>query len=192
MQLCEIETVRNLVSEILLMRMSDVESAQDKAQKMTLPSLLFGKQTLSQQISSESSSHSLISSSSSAELLDEDSPHRTFLEFFMSFVTKYEFPQKIVTFLLHLLPKVEYKEAFTRVFCQHYQKIAKALVTTTDPRTVEQLSNRVIHVSVQLFSNKALAEKMAQEQNLLHVMVKVLKDMISRSLRGDRGGGKLM
>ena len=190
MHLCELETVRNLISEVLLMRMSDFETAQDIliGQRTSSSTPAVDKQTLTEQVRMHSSQSSM-SSLNSLELLDEESLHRTFLEFFMSFVTKYEFPQKIVTFLLHLLPKAEYKDAFTKAFCQHYQRIAKTLVSTTDGRLVEQLSNRVVHVSVQLFSNKVLAERMAREQNLLHVMVKVLKDMISRSLRGDRGGG---
>ena len=76
-----------------------------------------------------------------------------------------------------------FQEHFTLVFCQHYQKIAKAIVTTSGTReVVEQLSNRVVHISVQLFSNKQLAEKMVREQNLLHVMVKVLHDMIRPTL----------
>lgn len=33
------------------------------------------------------------------------------------------------------------------------------------------LSNRVVHVSVQLFSNEKLALKMTEQMNLLHVMV---------------------
>jgi len=113
--------------------------------------------------------------------------NRTFLDFLMDFVTQFEFPQKIVTFLLHLLPDTEYKEAFTRVFCQYYQKIAKALLNS-DSRSVEQLSNRVVHVSVQLFSNKILAEKVVREQNLLHIMVKVLHDMARPSLLAFRRG----
>ena len=55
---------------------------------------------------------------------------------------------------------------------------------------MEQLSNRVVHVSVQLFSNKILAEKVVRDdQNLLHIMVKVLHDMTRPSLKNFRGGG---
>ena len=89
------------------------------------------------------------------------------------------------SFVLSLL----LQEAFTRVFCQHYQKIAKALVSTSGARKVEQLSNRVVHVSVQLFSNKQLVEKMVQEQNLLYVMVKVLHDMVRPTLEPCKAAG---
>ena len=47
-------------------------------------------------------------------------------------------------------------------------------------RDPDTLSNRVVHVSVQLFSNEALAYRMAQEYNLLHVMVISLKNMMSK------------
>ena len=50
---------------------------------------------------------------------------------------------------------------------------------SSDPDT---LSNRVVHVSVQLFSNEELASKMAQELHLLHVMVVSLRDMMSKIL----------
>ena len=55
---------------------------------------------------------------------------------------------------------------------------------------MEQLSNHVVHVSVQLFSNKILAEKVVcDDQNLLHIMVKVLHDMTRPSLTNFRRGG---
>jgi len=75
------------------------------------------------------------------------------------------------------------------VFCQNYQKIAKILVSTSDTGpNVEQLASRVVHVSVQLYSNKHLAEKMVKEQNFLHVMVRVLHDMIKPALKAFKRG----
>ena len=63
------------------------------------------------------------------------------------------------------------------------------LVLNSSSNSVDQLSNRVVHVSVQLFSNKFLAEKVVREQNLLHVMVKVLHDMARPTLVTFRRGG---
>ena len=60
-----------------------------------------------------------------------------------------------------------------------------------DSKRVEQLSNRIVHVSVQLFSNKILAEKVVHEQNLLYVMVKVLHEMTRPSLMKFRRGGTI-
>jgi E3 ubiquitin-protein ligase UBR3 len=53
------------------------------------------------------------------------------------------------------------------------------LEQSSDPDT---LSNRVVHVSVQLFSNESLAFRMAEHLNLLHVMVISLKYMMSKIL----------
>lgn len=71
------------------------------------------------------------------------------------------------------------QEAFTRAFVLHYARISRLLVGSSDPDT---LSNRVVHVSVQLFSNEELATKMAEELHLLHVMVVSLRDMMSKIL----------
>lgn len=48
--------------------------------------------------------------------------------------------------------------------------------------TPDTLSNRVVHVSVQLFSNESLALKMTNELSLLHVMVISLKYMMAKIL----------
>lgn len=61
----------------------------------------------------------------------------------------------------------------------HYSRIPKVLETSSDPDT---LSNRVVHMSVQLFSNESLALKMVEELNLLHVMIISLKSMMSQNL----------
>lgn len=53
------------------------------------------------------------------------------------------------------------------------------LERSLDPDT---LSNRVVHVSVQLFSNENLALHMTEQLNLLHVMVVSLKYMMSKIL----------
>jgi hypothetical protein len=53
------------------------------------------------------------------------------------------------------------------------------LEASIDPET---LSNRVVHVSVQLFSNESLAVRMVEQLNLLHVMVISLKRMMSNIL----------
>mgnify|MGYP003350028765 CR=1 FL=1 len=74
---------------------------------------------------------------------------------------------------------IHLQEAFTRAFVLHYARISRLLVGSADPDT---LSNRVVHVSVQLFSNEELAMKMVDELHLLHVMVISLKDMMSKIL----------
>lgn len=61
----------------------------------------------------------------------------------------------------------------------HYSRIPSVLEMSTDPDT---LSNRVVHMSVQLFSNESLALKMVEELSLLHVMIISLKMMMSKNL----------
>ncbi|XP_068083669.1 E3 ubiquitin-protein ligase Ubr3 isoform X2 [Anabrus simplex] len=111
--------------------------------------------------------------------LQEHLVHRTFLEELVFWTVKFEFPQKVVCLLLNMLPDPDYKEALTRAFVLHYSRISMMLERSTDPDT---LSNRVVHVSVQLFSNESLAFRMAENLNLLHVMVISLKYMMSKIL----------
>ncbi|XP_026827990.1 E3 ubiquitin-protein ligase Ubr3 isoform X2 [Ooceraea biroi] len=111
--------------------------------------------------------------------LQEHLEHTTFLEELMFWTVAYEFPQKLVCLLLNMLPDPDYKEALTRAFVLHYSRISMMLERSTDPDT---LSNRVVHVSVQLFSNQNLALRMVDELKLLHVMVISLKYMMSKIL----------
>lgn len=82
------------------------------------------------------------------------------------------------------------KVAFTRKFCQKYQGIGKLLTLCPTLHEVEQLSSSIVHISVQLFSNQTLVAKMVQEQNLLHVMVKVLLEMMRTTLQPMKVNGK--
>ncbi|XP_033303152.1 E3 ubiquitin-protein ligase Ubr3 isoform X1 [Bombus bifarius] len=111
--------------------------------------------------------------------LQEHLQHTTFLEELMFWTVAYQFPQKLVCLLLNMLPDPEYKEALTRAFVLHYSRVSMMLERSTDPDT---LSNKVVHVSVQLFSNESLALKMVDQLKLLHVMVIALKYMMSKIL----------
>nr|CAD7403223.1 unnamed protein product [Timema poppensis] len=97
--------------------------------------------------------------------LQEQLVHTTFLEELVFWTVKFEFPQKM--------------EALTQALVLHYSRISMMLERSTDPDT---LSNRVVHVSVQLFSNESLAFRMAENLNLLHVMVISLKYMMGKIL----------
>ncbi|EEB17463.1 ubiquitin ligase E3, putative [Pediculus humanus corporis] len=111
--------------------------------------------------------------------LQEHLVHNNFLEELMFWTLKFEFPQQVVCLLLNMLPDLEYKEPLTRAFVLHYSRVPMMLEKSTTPDT---LSNRVVHVSVQLFSNENLALKMTNELNLLHVMVISLKFMMAKIL----------
>jgi len=105
--------------------------------------------------------------------------HRTFLEELVFWTVKYEFPEKLVCLLLKMLPDAEYKEAFTRSFVLHYSRVSMMLVRSSNS---DKLSNRVVHVSVQLFSNEDLALAMTESLSLLHIMVSSLKNMMGAVL----------
>ncbi|XP_022907951.1 E3 ubiquitin-protein ligase Ubr3 [Onthophagus taurus] len=105
--------------------------------------------------------------------------HKTFLEELVFWTVKFEFPQKVVCLLLNILPDADYKEALTKAFVIHYNRISMMLENSND---VDTLSNRVVHVSVQLFSNESLALRMTEQLNLLHIMVVSLKYMLGKIL----------
>lgn len=111
--------------------------------------------------------------------LQEHLEHTTFLEELMFWTVDYEFPQNLVCLLLNMLPDPNYKEALTCAFVLHYSRVSMMLERSTDPDT---LSNRIVHVSVQLFSNETLALRMVDQLNLLHVMVISLKYMMTKIL----------
>ncbi|XP_041979503.1 E3 ubiquitin-protein ligase Ubr3 [Aricia agestis] len=105
--------------------------------------------------------------------------HNTLLDEFLFWTFKYEFPQNVVCFLLNMLPDQDYKEHLTRTFVLHYARMPLVLEGSSDPET---LSNRVVHMSVQLFSNEALALRCVRELRLLHVMVLSLQLMMGKIL----------
>ncbi|XP_026278143.1 E3 ubiquitin-protein ligase Ubr3 [Frankliniella occidentalis] len=105
--------------------------------------------------------------------------HHCFLEELMFWNIKFEFPQKMVCLLLNLLPEPDYKEALTQALVLHYSRISLMLERSSDP---DSMSNRVVHMSVQLFSNQQLAMSMADNYDLLHVMTFTLKYMMSKLL----------
>lgn len=91
------------------------------------------------------------------------------------FQVKYEFPERLVCLLLKLLPDTHYKEALTRSFVRHYSRVSMMLMKSHNS---DKLSNRIVHVSVQLFSNEELALAMTEQMSLLYIMVLSLKNMI--------------
>ncbi|KAJ8012787.1 hypothetical protein DPEC_G00046500 [Dallia pectoralis] len=105
--------------------------------------------------------------------------HNCFLEELLFWTIKYEFPQKMVTFLLNMLPDQDYKITFTKTFVQHYAFIMKTLMKSHESDT---MSNRIVHISVQLFSNEELARHVTEKCQLLDIMVTVLLYMMESCL----------
>ncbi|XP_075685544.1 E3 ubiquitin-protein ligase UBR3 isoform X2 [Rhinoderma darwinii] len=120
-----------------------------------------------------------LSSSTKDQSIMDVLKHKCFLEELLFWTVKYEFPQKMVTFLLNMLPDQEYKIAFTKTFVQHYAFIMKTLKKSHESDT---MSNRIVHISVQLFSNEELARQVTEECQLLDIMVTVLLYMMESCL----------
>ncbi|XP_078537716.1 E3 ubiquitin-protein ligase UBR3 isoform X2 [Lissotriton helveticus] len=121
----------------------------------------------------------LSSSSARDQSIMDILKHKCFLEELLFWTVKYEFPQKMVTFLLNMLPDQGYKIAFTKTFVQHYAFIMKTLKKSHESDT---MSNRIVHISVQLFSNEELARQVTEECQLLDIMVTVLLYMMESCL----------
>ncbi|XP_052094995.1 E3 ubiquitin-protein ligase UBR3-like [Mytilus californianus] len=111
--------------------------------------------------------------------LSQEMKHKTLLDELTFWMVKYEFPQKMVTLLLSLLPDDNYKEAFTRAFIRHYSRMTLVLINGLNRPAI---SNRVVHISVQLFSNEVLAVKMVEEYNLLYILIVSLTNMLESIL----------
>ncbi|KAK0134878.1 E3 ubiquitin-protein ligase ubr3 [Merluccius polli] len=120
----------------------------------------------------------LSSTTKDASIMDS-LKHACFLEELLFWTIKYEFPQKMVTFLLNMLPDQDYKITFTKTFVQHYAFIMKTLMKSQESDT---MSNRIVHISVQLFSNEELARHVTEECQLLDIMVTVLLYMMESCL----------
>ncbi|KAK6165726.1 hypothetical protein SNE40_022591 [Patella caerulea] len=107
--------------------------------------------------------------------LNQKIVHQSLLEELVFWIVKYDFPTNINTLLLKMLPEDDYKIAFAKAYVQHYSRTALVLCTTRERVIV---ANRVVHISVQLFSNESLAFKMADEYNLLYTIVICLTHML--------------
>ena len=71
------------------------------------------------------------------------------------------------------------QEAFTRAFVKHYSRISLVLVKGLKRAMI---ANRVVHISVQLFSNETLACQMVEEFNLLYTLIISLNHMVESTL----------
>ena len=102
---------------------------------------------------------------------------------FLFWCIRFEFPENLVKFLLSLLPDIEYKQIFIKSFVSQYSYISVLLLNSKS----EHLSSKVVHISVQLFSNEAIAMKALEESNLLPIILSTLYNMIVTpySNRGD-------
>ncbi|ESO97194.1 hypothetical protein LOTGIDRAFT_51305, partial [Lottia gigantea] len=101
--------------------------------------------------------------------------HESLLDELIFWSVRYYFPTNINTLLLKMLPEDEYKIAFAKGYVKHYSRMSLLL---SESRERVKVANRVVHISVQLFSNEVLAYKMCEDYNLLYIMVLSLTHML--------------
>nr|CAB3260717.1 uncharacterized protein LOC100175735 [Phallusia mammillata] len=102
------------------------------------------------------------------EYFDRPLQYRRYLDELTYWIVRYEFPEPLILILLNLLPDLKFKCEFARSFTQHYSRIASSLTNSVD---VSQLSNRVVHISVQLFSNDEIALTLTNDAHLLQIFM---------------------
>jgi E3 ubiquitin-protein ligase UBR3 len=98
----------------------------------------------------------------------------TMIDEFLFWCIQSEFQENLVKFLLSLLPDLRYKMVFIKSFVSKYSYISVLLLTTK----AEHLSSKVVHISVQLFSNEAIAMRSLQECHLMPIVLATLYNMI--------------
>lgn len=110
-------------------------------------------------------------------LLQRKLEHKTFLEELFFWTLVYEFPEKLVTLFMKMLLNKDYKLALSDTFIKHYTRMCMMFEKSENP---EKLGKKVVQLNVQLFGHKELAEKMAEDSKILHVMVVIMKYMMSQ------------
>eukprot|EP00116_Pleurobrachia_bachei_P000505 sb/3460767/ len=107
---------------------------------------------------------------------------RTVMEKMIDLLIELKFSQFLVTLMLSMLQEAVYKQEFMKAFCMRYSKIANLLTHRFEGDEDQRLCNRLVHASVQLFSNEQLTMNMVENNNLLSIVVSALSDLISRTL----------
>ena len=129
---------------------------------------------------------------------ERDLVHTSFAEELLFWTIVYKFPQTLVCFLLNMLPDNQYKAHFAEAFVHHYSRVSIMQArfrhdeeeagppSQSRPSQHDLLSNCVVHVSVQLFSNEPLAARLCREHHLLHVMIASLRATIEGAPSGSK------
>ncbi|KAM7538281.1 hypothetical protein Aperf_G00000077331 [Anoplocephala perfoliata] len=136
----------------------------------------------------------LYSKESDVNLTSTELKHTTLLESFLYTIVKLRFPESLCTLLIGLLPISDFKKLFIDAYVDHYETIASTLMITSrvrniSPEVAMQLNNRIVHISVQLFSGVNHALCMVKQKKLHYLIVKWMKNMLmmSRTRLDDRG-----
>lgn len=94
-------------------------------------------------------------------------------------MVEFSYPQKLVNFVLSLFPHEPFKGAFADAFVLTYTRTAALSVRQSEN---SHMSNRVIHISVQLLSNRQLALELITKRKLLRIIVVSFYNMVKNCL----------
>ncbi|XP_039269055.2 E3 ubiquitin-protein ligase ubr3-like [Styela clava] len=111
--------------------------------------------------------------------------YKNLLQELMFWVCRFEFPEHLILFILNMLPDARIKREFARYFVQHYIFVAPSL---SGALHVDDYSNRIVHISVQLFSNSELAYLLAKEEALLEMFMISINFMVTKKLIDSKTG----
>lgn len=112
---------------------------------------------------------------------DKDLNHNCFVDELLFWTIYHEFPDKLVCFLLKMLPEADYRKRIAESFTDHYSRLTSMLASyrgTDDENKqfyTDSLSSCVVHVSVQLFSNEPIALGLCENHHLLQIVVGSLR-----------------
>ncbi|VDK82056.1 unnamed protein product [Dibothriocephalus latus] len=118
----------------------------------------------------------------SDELEKSELHHRTLLDALLFTTVKLCFPEGLDTLLIGLLAVPEFKEKFLDSYVDHYSRMASTLMITARSRSGSseaslQMNNRIVHVSVQLFSGEKPALRMVKERSVHYIIVQWIRNM---------------
>ncbi|VDO99838.1 unnamed protein product [Soboliphyme baturini] len=109
--------------------------------------------------------------------------HESLLDEIIFWLIPGQYPQNVVVFLLSLLSDEDFKNKFSVSFVKHYSYMALALTKGGGSQSV---SNRVLHITVQLFSSDVAACRLVEKHNLLRTLMFSLMSMIKMCLIDSR------
>jgi len=98
----------------------------------------------------------------------ESRRYKRFIDELTFWIVKYDFIEPIILLVLKLLSNFQMKCEFAKAFTHHYARIACALHLSLNS---DQLTNRVVHISVQLFSNEEITFSLAEKCHLVQIFL---------------------
>lgn len=117
----------------------------------------------------------------------DDFPINCFLEELMFWNIVSEFPQKLVCFLLGFLMNENYKSILSKAYINNYPRITIMIAGSRchpraqNPDPYEQMSRRVVQVSVQIFNDRDLTLRLCEDYQVLRTLVYCIRIAIEGS-----------